>query len=327
MSIKVGIIGGAGYTAGELIRILLNHPLAEIAFVHSTSHSGKPVYHAHKDLLGETDLMFTDKVSNADVLFLCLGHGKSQEYLAKNNIPAHVKIVDLSQDFRLNGLFQNGTLSREFVYGLPELRRETIKTANNIANPGCFATAFELALLPLASEKLLNDEVHINGITGSTGAGQALSDTTHFSWRNNNISVYKAFSHQHLKEVRLTLETAAASTIPELNFVPVRGNFTRGIFLTAYTNCRLTDDEAKNLYKNFYKGAAFTFVSDSEISVKEVVNTNKCLLTVEKHGNKLFITSVIDNLVKGASGQAVQNMNLMFGIDEKAGLGLKPVAF
>lgn len=327
MSIKVGIIGGAGYTAGELIRILLNHPKAEISFVNSSSHSGKPVYHAHKDLLGETDLIFTDSLGNADVVFLCLGHGKSQEFLSKNSIPAHVKIVDLSQDFRLNGLYQDGATSRNFIYGLPELNREKIKSSVNIANPGCFATAFELALLPLAAANLLNDEVHINGITGSTGAGQALSETTHFSWRNNNISVYKAFSHQHLKEVRLILESGSSIKIPELNFVPVRGNFTRGIFLTAYTNCSLSEDEAQKLYGEFYKDAAFTFVSKSEISVKEVVNTNKCLLSVEKHGNKIFITSVIDNLVKGASGQAVQNMNLMFGIDEKAGLNLKPVAF
>lgn len=327
MSIKVGIIGGAGYTAGELIRILLNHPHAEISFVHSSSHSGQPVYHAHSDLFGETNLVFTDKSGVADVLFLCLGHGKSQEYLSKNDVPANVKIVDLSQDFRLNGLFTNENSSREFVYGLPELRRESIRKAQNIANPGCFATAFELALLPLASEKLLTDEVHINGITGSTGAGQALSDTTHFSWRNNNISVYKAFSHQHLKEVRLTLESAASAKVPELNFIPVRGNFTRGIFLTAYTMCALSESEAVNLYKNFYKDAAFTFVSSGEISVKEVVNTNKCVLSIEKHGNKIFITSIIDNLVKGASGQAIQNMNLMFGLDEKAGLKLKPVAF
>jgi N-acetyl-gamma-glutamyl-phosphate reductase len=327
MSIKVGIVGGAGYTAGELIRILLNHPQAEISFVHSSSHDGQPVYHAHKDLLGETDLVFTGKNGDADVLFLCLGHGKSIDYLSKNKIPSHVKIIDLSQDFRLNGTLQEGNSSREFIYGLPELNRAKIKKAGNIANPGCFATAFELALLPLAAEKLLSDEVHINGITGSTGAGQSLSETTHFSWRNNNISVYKAFSHQHLKEVRQTLESAAGKNVPELNFIPVRGNFTRGIFLTAYTTCSLSEREARDLYKNFYKDAAFTFVSGDEISVKEVVNTNKCLLTVEKHGNKIFITSVIDNLVKGASGQAVQNMNLMFGIDEKAGLNLKPVAF
>lgn len=327
MRIKVGIIGGAGYTAGELIRILLNHPEADIAFVHSSSHAGQPVSHAHKDLLGETELVFTDKTGDADVLFLCLGHGKSQEYLANNFIPAKTRIIDLSQDFRINGLFKSNSSSREFIYGLPELNRDKITSATNIANPGCFATAFELALLPLASRKLMNNEVHINGITGSTGAGQSLSDTTHFSWRNNNISVYKAFSHQHLQEVRLTLEAAAGTKVPELNFIPVRGNFTRGIFLTAYTDCALSIREARELYSSFYGNAAFTFVSDAEISVKEVVNTNKCLLSVEKHGNKIFITSVIDNLVKGASGQAIQNMNLMFGLNEKAGLNLKPVAF
>jgi N-acetyl-gamma-glutamyl-phosphate reductase len=210
---------------------------------------------------------------------------------------------------------------------LPELRRNEIKNARNIANPGCFATAFELALLPLAIAKLINAEVHINGITGSTGAGQALSDTTHFSWRNNNISIYKAFTHQHLKEVRLTLETAAETSIPDLNFIPLRGNFTRGIFLSAYTSCKLGLKEVAELYRHFYKDAAFTFVADHDISLKEVVNTNKCLLRVEKHDNKVFITSVIDNLTKGASGQAVQNMNLMFGLDEKAGLNLKAVAF
>jgi N-acetyl-gamma-glutamyl-phosphate reductase len=327
MSIKVGIIGGAGYTAGELIRILLNHPGAEISFIHSSSHSGQPVYHAHSDLIGETDLLFTDSPGNADVIFLCLGHGKSQEFLSKNKVPTHTKIIDLSQDFRLDGAYKSENGNREFVYGLPELHKEAIIKSGNIANPGCFATAFELALLPLASSKLLKDEAHINGITGSTGAGQALSETTHFSWRNNNVSVYKAFSHQHLKEVRLTLETAAQAKVPDLNFIPVRGNFTRGIFLTAYTICNLSEAEAKNLYKDFYSDAAFTFVTDAELSVKEVVNTNKCLLSVEKHGDKIFVTSVIDNLVKGASGQAVQNMNLMFGIDEKAGLNLKPVAF
>lgn len=327
--IQVGIIGGAGYTAGELLRILINHPQAEITFVHSNSHAGKKVHHAHSDLLGETELEFTDKVkSDADVLFLCLGHGKSVEFLDKNPIPEHVRIIDLSQDFRLKGNYTSpaGT-HRTFVYGLPELRRAEIRQAKNIANPGCFATAFELALLPLASAKLLQSEVHINGITGSTGAGQALSDTTHFSWRNNNISIYKAFTHQHLKEVRLTLETPAGEPIPKLNFIPLRGNFTRGIFLSAYTDSNISAEEAKALYQNYYKDAAFTFVSDHEISVKDVVNTNKCLLTVEKYDNKVLITSVIDNLTKGASGQAVQNMNLMFGLEEKAGLGLKPLAF
>ncbi len=327
--VKVGIIGGAGYTAGELLRILINHPQVEISFVHSNSHAGHKIYEAHNDLFGESELTFTDKLdTNVDVLFLCLGHGKSAEFLDKNAIPGNIRIIDLSQDFRLKGKYNApNSVNREFVYGLPELRRDEIKKAGNIANPGCFATAFELALLPLATAKLINAEIHINGITGSTGAGQSLSDTTHFSWRNNNISIYKAFNHQHLKEVRLTLETAAGSVLPKLNFIPLRGNFSRGIFLSAYTDCDLGNDKLVALYKNFYKDAAFTFVADHEISLKEVVNTNKCILHVEKYDGKVLVTSVIDNLTKGASGQAVQNMNLMFGLDEKAGLSLKPLAF
>ncbi len=329
MSIKAGIIGGAGYTGGELLRILINHPLVEITFVHSNSHAGHKVFEAHNDLFGDTDLTFTDQLSTAvDVMFLCLGHGKAVEFLDKNPIPEQVKVIDLSQDFRIHSKHTSSTgITREFIYGLPEMNRDKIKQAGNIANPGCFATAFELALLPLAAGKLITSEVHINGITGSTGAGQALSDTTHFTWRNNNISIYKAFTHQHLKEVRLTLETAAGSNIPKLNFIPLRGNFTRGIFLSAYTDCNLNANQINSLYKNFYKEAAFTFVSDHDISVKEVVNTNKCLLKAEKYDEKVLVTSVIDNLTKGASGQAVQNMNLMFGIDEKAGLNLKPVSF
>jgi N-acetyl-gamma-glutamyl-phosphate reductase len=324
MKIKAGIIGGAGYTAGELLRILLFHPNVEISFIHSNSHAGHKIHEVHSDLLGDTNLTFSDSIhTSVDVLFLCTGHGKSVEFLTNTNIPSALKIIDLSQDFRLNGKF-NG---RNFIYGLPELNRDKIKKSENIANPGCFATAFELALLPLAAKGLIKSEVHINGITGSTGAGQALSDTTHFSWRNNNISVYKAFSHQHLKEVRLTLESASGNTLPKLNFIPVRGNFTRGIFLTAYTDCNLNANETVQLYKDFYKDAAFTHVSDKDISVKEVVSTNKCLIKVEKHDDKILITSIIDNLTKGASGQAVQNMNLMFGLDEKAGLNLKPVGF
>jgi len=327
MSVRVGIIGGAGYTAGELLRILIHHPQVDIAFVHSGSHAGQKVFEAHNDLFGDTDLSFTDKLSNdVDVLFLCLGHGKSADFLVQNAISENIRIIDLSQDFRLNGNLSANGIHRSFIYGLPELRRDEIKKARNIANPGCFATAFELALLPLASAGILSSEVHINGITGSTGAGQALSDTTHFSWRNNNVSIYKAFTHQHLKEVKQTLESAGAKN-SKLNFIPVRGNFTRGIFLTAYTDCALNLIELTSLYKDFYKDAAFTFVSDHEISLKEVVNTNKCLLHVEKYNEKVLITSVIDNLTKGASGQAVQNMNLMFGLDEKAGLGLKTVGF
>lgn len=329
MAIKAGIIGGAGYTAGELLRILLNHPEVEIRFVHSNSHSGHKLYEAHSDLLGETELTFTDKLdTSVDVMFLCLGHNKSVEFLNHNEIPASVKIIDLSQDFRLKGQYTSPQgVSRTFVYGLPELRRDEIRKAQNIANPGCFATAFELSLLPLAASGNIKNEVHINGITGSTGAGQAPSETTHFSWRNNNMSIYKAFTHQHLKEVRLTLETAAIASLPKLNFLPLRGNFSRGIFLSAYTETNLEAAELVALYKDFYKDAAFTFVSDKEISVKDVVNTNKCFLTVEKYDNKVLITSVIDNLTKGASGQAVQNMNLMFGLDEKAGLNLKPISF
>lgn len=329
MKIKAGIIGGAGYTAGELLRILIHHPQVEISFIHSNSHAGHKISDVHHDLLGDTELTFTDTLqTEIDVLFLCTGHNKSVEFLTNNAIAASVKIIDLSQDFRLHGeFFQNDGTLRNFIYGLPELRREAIKKASNIANPGCFATAFELALLPLASKGLLKNEVHIHGITGSTGAGQALSDTTHFSWRNNNISIYKAFSHQHLKEVKLTLETAASSKISKLNFIPVRGNFSRGIFLSAYTECSLNEAEAKALYNDFYKDAAFTFVSENEISVKDVVCTNKCLLRVEKYDDKILITSVIDNLTKGASGQAVQNMNLMFGLDERSGLNLRPVGF
>ena len=329
MGIKIGIIGGAGYTAGELLRILLNHPQAELSFVHSNSHAGKKIYEAHSDLLGETDLSFTDQFNpDVNLLFLCLGHGKAVEFLNANPLPDHIRIIDLSQDFRLTGKFtsSNGAV-RDFIYGLPELRSDEIRKARSIANPGCFATAFELALLPLAAAKLIKNEVHVHGITGSTGAGQGLSETTHFSWRNNNVSIYKAFTHQHLKEVRLTLETAAEEKLPKLNFIPVRGNFTRGILLTAYTDCDLELEEITTLYQDFYKHAAFTYISENEISVKEVVNTNKCFLHIEKYDGKVLVTSVIDNLTKGASGQAVQNMNLMFGFNEKAGLNLKPVSF
>lgn len=327
--IKAGIIGGAGYTAGELLRILLNHPSVEISFVHSNSNTGKKIYSVHKDLLGETELIFTNENQfTCDVLFLCLGHGKSADFLNQHSIDSQTKIIDLSQDFRLCETFTDkfGN-NRQFVYGLPELNRNQIFNAQNIANPGCFATAFELALLPLATSGLLNYEVHIHGITGSTGAGQSLSDTTHFSWRNNNISIYKPFKHQHLNEVRQTLEKAAGKSIPALNFIPTRGNFSRGIFLTAYTVCDKTLNELSDLYHNFYEKAAFTYISYNEISLKEVINTNKCFLYIEKHENKILVTSVIDNLTKGASGQAVQNMNLMFGLNEKSGLLLKPISF
>jgi len=326
--IKAGIIGGAGYTAGELMRILVHHPQVQLEFVHSNSHAGRPVWAVHNDLIGDTDRIFTSELGEADVVFLCLGHGKSIEFLNTTHLPGAPKIIDLSQDFRIHPIFQTKDGDCwEFVYGLPECYREKIRKARYIANPGCFATAFELALLPLANAGLLTDEVHVNGITGSTGAGQALTATTHFSWRNNNISIYKPFTHQHLNEVRQTLELAAGKAVPELNFLPVRGDFTRGIFLPAYTVTHLELPELYELYRQYYSDAAFTIVCEHEISLKEVVGTNKCLLRVEKYGNKALITSVIDNLLKGASGQAVQNMNLMSGLDEKTGLGLKSIGF
>ncbi len=328
--IKVGIAGGAGYTGGELLRILLFHPSVEIAFVHSNSHAGHPLYEVHQDLLGDTHLHFTGELdfSGIDALFLCLGHGKSVEFLKENTIPDHVRIIDLSQDFRNQPIFDADPLHpRTFVYGLPELFREEIISARNIANPGCFATAFELALLPLAAHGLITDEIHVQGITGSTGAGQALSSTSHFSWRNNNISVYKAFTHQHLKEVRKFLEYAAGISLPSLWFIPVRGNFSRGIFLTAYTRFKGVRGSALALYKEYYQQAAFTFVSDKALHLKQVVNTNKCLIQVEEIDDQILISAAIDNLAKGASGQAVQNLNLMFGLGETSGLHLKSVMF
>jgi N-acetyl-gamma-glutamyl-phosphate reductase len=325
---RVGIVGGAGYTAGELLRILLYHPSVEVSFVHSNSHAGQALSVVHTDLFGDTNLLFTNKLEEADVVFLCLGHGKSAEFLNNNSLQGNPKIIDLSQDFRTDNIFktQSGEYM-DFIYGLPEYYREQIRKSSYVANPGCFATAFELALLPLAKAGLLTDDVHINAITGSTGAGQAQSPTTHFSWRNNNISIYNSFTHRHLLEVRKHLETAAGKTIPELNFLPVRGDFTRGIFLTAYTNSSLELSELQSIYSKFYTDAAFTFVCEKQISLKEVVGSNKCLLYVEKHGNKALITAVIDNLLKGASGQAVENMNLMFGFEQKAGLNLKSIGF
>jgi N-acetyl-gamma-glutamyl-phosphate reductase len=322
MKINIGIIGGAGYTGGELLRILLNHPNASIVFVNSKSQAGKPVYATHGDLLGETDIRFADEqdLSKADVLFLCSGHNESKKFLAENIIPESIKIIDLSTDFRDE--------SNGFVYGLPELQREKIKTANKIANPGCFATSIELAVLPLASAGVLKEDVHVSAITGSTGAGQSLSATTHFSWRNNNISIYKAFTHQHLKEINQSIKSLQSNFGKAINFIPYRGNFTRGIMANIYTKFAGTIEEAQELYKNYYATHPFTHISDvAEIDLKQVVNTNKCILHLEKHGDNLLISSVIDNLTKGASGQAVQNMNLIFGLDETAGLKLKPVGF
>jgi len=320
--IRVGIVGGAGYTGGELLRILINHPHTEITFVHSNSNNGNKIYEVHTDLIGETDLVFTNQLSQEiDVLFLCVGHGDAKQFLEQNPFNESIKIIDLSQDFRLKANAEN------FVYGLAEMNREKIKKANYIANPGCFATAIQLALLPLAKANQLKNEIHINAITGSTGAGQSLSTSSHFSWRNNNISVYKAFSHQHLNEIGEILVQLQADFNQEIDFIPQRGDFSRGIFASIYLKSDLSLEEAIELYQDYYKNHPFTFISSKNIDLKQVVNTNKCLLYIEKHGNKLAVFSVIDNLLKGASGQAVQNMNLMFGFDETAGLKLKAVAF
>ncbi len=321
--IKVGVIGGAGYTAGELLRILINHPNVDIAFVNSSSNAGNPVADVHSGLIGETNLTFTSELplNKVDALFLCSAHGDSKKFLDSNEVPASVKIIDLSTDYRAK------SPNHDFVYGLPELNRDEITNATRVANPGCFATAIQLALFPLAAAGLLTDEVHVNAITGSTGAGVKPSDTSHFSWRNNNISIYKPFDHQHLEEIGQSLRQLQPGFKKSLNFIPVRGNFARGIYATTYTTCALSLDEAKRLYADFYKDAAFTFVVDKNPDLKQVVNTNKGIVYLEKHGDKLLIVSIIDNLLKGASGQAVQNMNLMFGLDEKSGLGLKSIGF
>lgn len=323
--IKAGIIGGSGYTGGELIRILLNHPETEIDFVYSTTRAGKPIASAHQDLLGLTDLKFSGEVNpNVDVVFLCLGHGNSTAFLNENPFSTSTKIIDLSNDFRLqaDAIF-NG---KRFVYGLPELNKSAIQAAEAIANPGCFATAIQLALLPLAKAGLLNNEVHINAVTGSTGAGVGLSPSSHFSWRNNNVSWYKPFTHQHLGEIGESLKSYG-SPVGKLLFLPNRGNFTRGILATAYTQFQGSLEDAKKLYADFYKDAVFTHLSQEEIHLKQVVNTNQCHIHLHKHENVLLVTSAIDNLLKGASGQAVQNMNLMFGFPETEGLLLKAGVF
>ncbi|MBQ6254359.1 MAG: N-acetyl-gamma-glutamyl-phosphate reductase [Bacteroidales bacterium] len=320
--IKVGIVGAAGYTAGELLRILVNHPLVEIVFAQSGSHAGEPVWSAHADLLGETDLRFVSSVpvEGVDVLFLCSGHGKAKPFVA--SLPESYKgaIIDLGNDFRI------AADAGDFVYGLPEAFRDKIVKSRHIANPGCFATSIQLALLPMAAKDLL-PEIHVTGITGSTGAGQAPSETTHFSWRSDNLSVYKAFTHQHLSEIRETLVSMAPGFGGEINFVPVRGDFARGILASVYLDTDLTEEEAVAVYKEYYKDEPFVHVIDSNPDMKMVVNTNKCVLNVRKHGRKLHVISVIDNLVKGASGQAVQNMNLVFGIPEDTGLHLKATRF
>jgi len=324
--IKAGIIGGAGYTGGEMLRILVNHPNVEIAFVNSTSNAGNLISDVHTDLIGDTDLRFVNDIpQDIDVLFLCVGHGDAKKFLAANPINENIKVIDLSQDFRLHekSTFEN----REFVYGLPELNRDKIKSANNIANPGCFATCIQLGLLPLAAKGLIKQEVHINATTGSTGAGQSLATTSHFSWRNNNLSIYKAFEHQHLNEISESLLQLQPSLANTLNFIPQRGAFTRGILAAMYMESDLTLEEAQTIYEDYYSAHPFTHVSRKNIDLKQVVNTNKALVHIEKHGNKLFVISIIDNLLKGASGQAVQNMNLMFGLEETAGLKLKAANF
>lgn len=323
--IKVSIVGGTGYTAGELLRILLNHPNVEIESVISTTSVGMPIAEMHRDLLGETDLVFTDTFVNPDVIFLCLGHGLSRSFLQENKLPDHCKIIDLGNDFRNDSTF----MDKEFIFGICELNSEKIKKTNYVANPGCFASSIIFALLPLASIDALVDDIHVHAITGSTGAGKRPGDTTHFSYRDSNISVYKAFQHQHLEEITHTLKSGGSSSVPQINFVPMRGDFTRGIFASVYTkwNNSMSEEEVLNLFKEYYKESSFVFVSDKSISLKEVVNTNKVLLHVEFHNGYIYIASIIDNLIKGASGAAVQNMNLMFGLDETTALKLKGSAF
>jgi N-acetyl-gamma-glutamyl-phosphate reductase len=321
--IRVGIIGSAGYTGGETARILLNHPNVELAFVQSRSQEGKFLYDVHTDLVGETSLKFSSEYnSNADVVFLCLSHGESKKFLTENSFSSTTKIIDLGNDFRLG----DSAAGRDFVYGLPELQREKIKKASNVANPGCFATTIQLGLLPLANAGLLG-EINTVGITGSTGAGQKLQDTTHFTWRANNISAYKTLKHQHLGEINQTLKSLQPGFKSNVNFVPWRGDFTRGIFVSSIVESEKSLSELNKFYKDFYSTHPFTVVADTMIDMKQAVNANKCLIFLEKQENKLVVHSALDNLLKGASGQAVQNMNLMFGFEETAGLKLKGVAF
>ncbi|MCL1691142.1 N-acetyl-gamma-glutamyl-phosphate reductase [Elizabethkingia anophelis] len=319
--IKAGIVGGTGYTGGELIRLLLNHPYAELAFALSRNAAGKKIYSVHQDLLGETEMEFSSELQAVDILFLCLPHKESQPWLENNKISPETKIIDLGNDFRLEGEFQN----KNFVYGLPEFQKEKIKGANEVANPGCFASAIQYALLPLANKKLLN-QVFVTGVTGSTGAGVKLQDTTHFSWRNNNISAYKTLSHQHLDEIKQTLESENKNIVG-LHFVPWRGDWPRGIFVSATVECDHSLEELYQAYEEFYKNEPFVWVSREAINMKQVVNTNKCAIQLEKQDNMLVVHSAIDNLLKGASGQAIQNMNLMFGFEEQTGLKLKPLAY
>ena len=339
---RIGILGAAGYTGGELIRLLVNHPDTEIVFANSESNAGNKVSDVHEGLMGDTSLCFTSEMpfDKVDVVFFCFGHGKSEEFLATHAIPAHVRIIDLAQDYRIaapeayNAALPMTPANHDFVYGLPELNREKIRTAQHVANPGCFATCIQLALLPAAKMQLLQHDVAVNAITGSTGAGQKPTATTHFSWRNGNMSIYKPFKHQHLAEICQSLNTlqqvpqvGAAGSEPSIDFIPYRGDFARGIFATVVVKTDADINTIVQAYRDFYADAAFTHYSDSAIDLKQVVNTNKCVVHCEKYGNKLLITSCIDNLLKGAVGQAVQNMNLMMGLDEKAGLRLKASGF
>ncbi len=339
--IKVGILGAAGYTGGELIRVLLGHPELKIVFAHSESNAGNSVCDIHEGLVGETDLCFTDEYdfANVDVVFFCFGHGKSEQFLKEHNIPENVKIIDLAQDFRVkplsnspqreeNSIPPHGGIEKgSFIYGLPETHRESIRGAQCLANPGCFATCIQLAMLPALKAGIISGDIHVNGITGSTGAGQKPGATTHFSWRNDNISVYKTFTHQHLLEINQTVQELCPGYDGRVLFIPQRGCFARGIFVTAYAKCDLPLEEVQKIYAEYYKDAAFTHFVTKSPDMKQVVNTNKALVYVEKFEDQLLMISCIDNLLKGAVGQAVQNMNLMFGLDEKAGLQLKASAF
>ena len=321
--IKVGIIGGAGYTAGELIRLLLGHPEVEIMFVHSSSNAGNRITDVHAGLLGETELMFTDEMpfEEIDLLFFCTAHGDTRKFLESHQLPDELKVIDLSMDYRIK------SHEHDFIYGLPELNRRATCKSRYVANHGCFATCIELGLLPLAKEHLLKGDVSVNAITGSTGAGVKPSATTHYSWRNNNISIYKPFTHQHLAEIMQSVKQLQPDFDGEIDFIPYRGDFPRGIFATLVVKCDLDIETIYKLYESYYERDSFTHIVNKPIDLKQVVNTNKCLIHLEKHGNKLLITSIIDNLLKGASGQAVHNMNLLFGLEETVGLKLKPTAF
>ena len=323
--IKVGIVGGSGYTGGELIRLLINHPNVDITFINSKTYTGKKVVDIHKDLIGELEMKFIGKIKDCDVMFLCLGHNKSEEFLRKTSINRKTKIIDLSQDYRIEKSFIGNDEKRDFIYGLPELYKNEIKTAKNISNPGCFATAIEISLIPSIEKKYIHGEVHTNAITGSTGAGVVPSKTTHFSWRNNNVSNYNVFNHRHLNEIYLHLNQICNEV--KINFIPIRGNFSRGIFCTSYFKSDVTVEEINEVYKIYYKNHPFVHISENEISLKEVINTNKCILHVSKVNDKILITSIIDNLIKGASGQAIQNMNLISGFEEMTGLKLKSSIF